>query len=140
MEALIKKHIEKIKFLIVGGANTVLDFALLFLFVGLGIDKIVANYFSTGISMVFSFFVNKSFTFKDKSEKKKRQFALFLIVTITGLWALQPLIIWGITTLLAPYVTNAEFNLLIAKIIATIATLIWNYLFYSRIVFKKEVK
>ncbi len=138
METLIKKHIEKIKFLIVGGANTLLDFALLFLFVGLGLDKIVANYFSTGISMIFSFFINKSFTFKNKSEKKKRQFILFLIVTIAGLWALQPLLIWGITTLLAPYVINNELNLFIAKVIATVATLVWNYLFYSRIVFKKE--
>lgn len=138
MENLLKKHAEKIKFIIVGGANTVLDFALLFLFVGLGIDKIIANYFSTGIAMVFSFFANKSFTFKDTSKKKKRQFALFLIITVSGMWALQPLIIWGVTSLLAPHTPNNEVNLFVAKLIATIATLIWNYLLYSRLVFKSS--
>lgn len=138
MGNLIKKHVEKIKFIIVGGANTVLDFALLFLFTNIGIDKIIANYFSTSIAMLFSFFANKSFTFKDTSEKKKRQFVLFIIVTLTGLWVLQPLIIWGVTSLTASYISSNEISLFIAKLIATIATLIWNYLLYSRLIFKKN--
>lgn len=135
--ALIKKHAQKVRFMIVGGANTALDFILLFLFTGLGVDKIVANYFSTGISLVFSFFVNKSFTFKNKSGNAKKQFALFLIVTIIGLWAIQPIIIWVSTNSLAAYITNEPLNLFVAKLIATIASLIWNYLLYSRLVFKK---
>ena len=136
-KALIKKHAQKVRFMIVGGANTALDFALLFLFTGLGVDKIVANYFSTGISLIFSFFANKSFTFKHKSGNAKKQFALFLIITIIGLWVIQPIIIWVSTSTLAPYITSEPINLFIAKLIATVASLIWNYLLYSRLVFKK---
>ena len=73
MEALLKKHAEKIRFVIVGGANTALDFALLFIFVNLCMNSIGANYLSTGISFIFSFFVNKSFTFMNKSGKAARQ-------------------------------------------------------------------
>ena len=135
-KALIKKHAQKVRFMIVGGANTALDFALLFLFTGLGVDKIVANYFSTGISLVFSFFVNKSFTFKNKSGNAKKQFGLFLLVTIIGLWVIQPIVIWLSTSALAPYITSEPINLFIAKLIATVASLIWNYLLYSRLVFK----
>ena len=62
MEKLRKKHAEKIRYLLVGGFNTLLDFVLLFTFVALGVDKILANYFSTGVSMIVSFFINKSFT------------------------------------------------------------------------------
>ena len=38
MEALLKKHAEKLRFAIVGGANTALDFAILFFLVFLGLD------------------------------------------------------------------------------------------------------
>lgn len=137
MEALLKKHAEKIRFIIVGGANTALDFAILFLLTFLGMDKIVANYFSTGAALIFSFFANKTFTFKHKSGNAKKQFALFLIITIIGLWVIQPIIIWLSTMAMAPYIPNEAINLFIAKLIATVASLIWNYILYSRIVFKK---
>lgn len=134
---LVKKHAEKIRFAIVGGANTALDFALLFIFVSLGINAIVGNYLSTGISFIFSFFVNKSFTFKNKGGKVARQFILFIAVTIIGLWVIQPIIILAMTSLLQPLQWNESVVLFVAKIIATVASLIWNYLFYSRLVFKK---
>ena len=138
MEALLKKHGDKIRFALVGGANTALDFILLFLFVNLGVNKIIANYLSTGISLIFSFFANKSFTFKDKSKKAKRQFAIFLVVTLAGLWVIQPIVIWLSSVVLEPYISNENIVLFIAKLIATVASLIWNYLLYSRLVFKTK--
>lgn len=135
---LIKKHAEKLRFAVVGVANTVLDFAILFLLVNLGLDKIPANFISTGISFIFSFFVNKSFTFKSKEGNVAKQFAIFILVTIIALWVIQPLIIWGITAALAPSGMNDQLALFIAKVIATIGSLIWNYIFYSRLVFNKK--
>jgi putative flippase GtrA len=137
MEQLLKKHAEKIRFIIVGGVNTALDFGILFFLTFLGLDKIVANYFSTGVALIFSFFANKSFTFKHKEGNAKKQFILFLVITLFGLWVIQPIIIWGSTTLLASYIPNEAINLFVAKLIATVASLIWNYILYSRIVFKK---
>ncbi len=135
----LKKHAEKLRFAVVGGANTALDFGLLLLFTNLlGIPSIAANYISTSISFVFSFFVNKSFTFKSKTGNAKRQFLLFIIVTIIGLWVLQPLIIWALETLLRPLGWDQNLVLITAKLIATLASLTWNYIFYSRLVFKKE--
>lgn len=140
MATILEKHGDKIRFAVVGGFNTALDFVLLFLFVSLGFDKIIANYFSTSISLIFSFFANKSFTFKNKSSNAKKQFGLFLLVTLAGLWVLQPIIIWVVTTLLEQYITNESALLFVAKLIATVGSLIWNYLLYSRLVFKKEEK
>lgn len=137
MEQLLKKHAEKIRFIIVGGVNTALDFGILFLLTFLGLDKIVANYFSTGIALIFSFFANKSFTFKHKEGNAKKQFILFLVITLFGLWVIQPIIISVSTTFLASYIPNEAINLFVAKLIATVASLIWNYILYSRIVFKK---
>lgn len=137
METL-KKHAEKIRFGIVGVANTAVDFVLLFLLVGLGLDKIPANFISTSTAFLFSFFVNKKFTFKVSGGNAKKQFALFIVVTILGLWVLQPLIITGVTWALGATAIDAAISLLIAKLVATVGSMIWNYLFYSRVVFKKD--
>ena len=137
----LKKHAEKIRFAIVGGANTALDFGILLILTNLfGVNSIAANYISTSLSFVFSFFVNKSFTFKSNTGNVKKQFALFIIITIIGLWIIQPVIIWGVKNLIQPLNWNETLVLIVAKLIATVASLIWNYLFYSRLVFKKEVK
>jgi len=133
----LRKHAQKIRFGIVGLANTALDFILLFILVGLGLDKIPANYISTGISFVFSFFVNKKFTFKSKGGNVKKQFAYFIAITIVGLWVIQPIIITIVSKLLESTGLAEAAILFIAKVIATGASLVWNYLFYSRLVFKE---
>lgn len=137
---LIKRHAEKIRFGVVGLANTALDFIILFILVALGLDKIPANFISTGIAFIFSFFVNKSFTFKDKGGNVKKQFALFLLVTIIGLWVIQPLVITGVSWTIAGTGWDEPVILFVAKVVATLASLIWNYVFYSRLVFKKTEK
>lgn len=137
LKGQFEKHAEKLRFALVGGANTVLDFALLFLLTSLGLHKIPANYISTGIAFIFSFFVNKSFTFQSKGGSVKKQFILFLVVTISGLWVLQPIIILAVSPLFSSLELSDEAVLFIAKLFATLASLIWNYLLYSRLVFKK---
>lgn len=134
MKALLKKHESKLRFAFIGGINTAIDFGILFLLTALGLDKLVANFFSTSVAFVFSFFANRTFTFKSTGSAKK-QFLPFLIVTLIGLWVLQPLVILGVTQLL--HTLNDSLALFIAKLIATIVSLVWNYILYSRFVFKK---
>ncbi len=135
MKALLKKHESKLRFAFIGGINTAIDFGILFLLTALGLDKLVANFFSTSVAFVFSFFANRTFTFKSTGSAKK-QFLPFLAVTLTGLWVLQPLVILAITQLL--HAIDQSLALFVAKLIATIVSLIWNYILYSRFVFKKK--
>ena len=122
------KNRQKIRFLLVGGTNTAIDFGLLFILNTLGLPRVLSNTISTGVAFIFSFFANRNFTFSANSGNIKKQMTLFIIVTLFGLWVIQPIIISLIS------------NLLVGKIIATAVTLVWNYLFYSRLVFKKEAK
>ena len=138
MEKIRKKHAQKIRYTLVGGFNTALDFCLLFVFVALGLDRIPANYLSTGVSMIISFFANKRFTFKHTTGSKRRQIPLFILVTVIGMWVIQPIVIWAVTQVLDPYIANKSIELFITKVIATVASLIWNYMLYSRVVFKKH--
>ena len=67
-----------------------------------------------------------------------REMLLFVIVTLTGLWGLQTLIIALTHNPLTQLMGNTDVALLVAKLLATVASLTWNYLFYSRLVFKKH--
>lgn len=140
MQNLLKKHAEKLRFALVGGANTAIDFGILFGLVFLGVDKLVANFFSTGIAFIFSFFVNRSFTFKSTGGNTKKQFVIFLVITLFGLWVIQPAIIAAVAWLLDSSDLSKPIILLVGKLTATIATLIWNYVLYSKFVFIKEDK
>ena len=134
----IKNNPQLLRFGIVGGANTALDFGLLFVFKFIGIPVEIANIMSTGLAFIFSFFANKKYTFKTTDTNVIREMLLFVIVTLTGLWGLQTLIITLTHNPLTQLMGNTDVALLVAKLLATVASLTWNYLFYSKLVFKKH--
>jgi len=134
----VKNKAQISRFAVVGLANTVIDFGLLFLLTFLGLPKIAANTISTGLAFVFSFFANKKYTFKSTSKNIKYEMVSFVIVTLFGLWVLQNGTIWLITPLIKSFITNEQISLFAAKLFATAVSLIWNYYLYERIVFRKE--
>jgi putative flippase GtrA len=133
---VLKNSSTKARFLVVGGANTAIDFGLLFLLKAFGLPAISANIISTTTAFCFSFFANKKYTFKTSDTNIKREIALFIVVTLFGLWVLQTLVIGAVTSFLQNTSLSQEVLLLIAKLCATIVSLIWNYVMYSRVVFK----
>lgn len=139
MQEIAKKHADKLRFTIVGSINTVIDFSILFTLATLfNVPKELANFVSTFVAFLFSFFANKKYTFKSTSKNLKKQFLLFTIVTLFGLWVIQTIIIAAITPVFTNLGVNKATALLISKLIATIASLIWNYTLYSKLVFKKS--
>lgn len=134
---LLKNHADKLRFLIVGSISTVIDFSILFLLTSFGMNKIVANFISTLVALIFSYFANKNFTFKASSENKSKQFLSFFATTAIGLWVIQPIIITAVSPLLSGYLST-RLNLLISKIIATAASMVWNYSLYKKFIFKKN--
>ena len=140
MKETLQQHADKLRFALVGGINTVIDFGILFSLVYLGLDKIPSNFISTSVAFIFSFFANKTFTFKSKTGNAKREFILFIIVTLFGLWVLQPLVITTMSHLLTPLHVKEGALLLMSKLVATVVSLIWNYVMYSRFVFKTKGK
>lgn len=138
MQELIKKHADKIRFALVGGINTAIDFVVLFGLVNFaGLSIILSNIISTSVALSFSFYANKTFTFKDKGSSTKTKMLLFLGITLFGLWILQPIIIMITKSIFGQFVADNNIILLIGKLIATCATLVWNYFMYREFVFKK---
>ncbi len=131
----VKNNPRLLRFGLVGGVNTALDFGLLFGFKALGVPVELANIFSTGIAFIFSFFANKKYTFKATGTNIIREIILFIIVTLFGLWVIQTIIIFLLQPPLLALFHNGAIALFVAKLIATLASLTWNYLLYSRLVF-----
>jgi putative flippase GtrA len=119
----------------VGAANTLIDFGVLFTLKALGLPTISANIISTTAAFCFSFFANKKYTFKTTGSNLKREVILFVIVTLFALWVLQTIVINIVQASLAHSGLDDQFILFIAKILAVCVTLVWNYTFYSRLVF-----
>lgn len=131
---------QKLRFMVVGGANTAIDFGLLFLLKTLGLPTVPANIISTTAAFCFSFFANKQYTFKSSDTNIAREITLFIVVTLFGLWVLQTIVIQLVVPFITPMGWSQDINLLIAKVCATVVTLVWNYSMYSKVVFKASAK
>ena len=137
MKALLRKHATKVRFGLVGAANTALDFGLLLVLANFfAVPHVIANIISSSIAFVSSFFANKKYTFKTTGQSVVREMILFTVITLFGLWVIQSAIIALLTPPIQAIVTNDTITLVIAKLVATLASLTWNYILYSRIVFK----
>lgn len=139
MQQLLRKHATKLRFAIIGGINTILDFSVLFLLVNMSsMPYVIANIASVSVAFVFSFFANRKFTFKSNDGNIIRQAILFGVVTLFGLWVIQSVVIVIITALLAQFGVVDNLSLLISKLVATVVSLVWNFVLYSKIVFKNS--
>ena len=142
MKNLLKKlkNNQAFWFSVIGGINTALDFIILFVLTSFGVKIFIANFFSTGITFIISFLMNKKITFKSVLSNKKeliREMLLFIIVTLFGLWVIQNIVISTAIPIFENLLKNKRISLLLSKLIATIFSLIWNFILYKKVVFKK---
>lgn len=132
------KNSQEFKFVIIGGFNTVLDFSILFGLTFIGVNSIIANIFSTGISFISSFALNKKVTFKSENKTRKellREMILFTIVTLFGLWGIQSVIISIVSPIFNNFIDNQSIVLFLSKCFATAFSLVWNFVLYKKVVF-----
>lgn len=131
---------KKLRFALVGALNTLVDFAIFICLTTFGLNTVAANVASTSCGMACSFFLNRSFVFNKKNGSARRDLLKFVIVTLIGLWIIQSTIIiasgWALTEIFS-LESGTTVNI-ISKIIATFASLLWNYLWYNKYVFKEK--
>lgn len=135
---MVKKILQNkqlLRFGLVGLTATVIDFGLLFSLKNAGLPVISANIISTLLAFVFSFSANRKFTFRSTSKKLARQISRFIIVTLFGLWILQSIVIVAADPFISNLIDDQSLKLVIAKLLATIVSMTWNYIMYARVVF-----
>ena len=127
------------KFGLVGVLNTAIDFGILnFLSVyigatsGVGLIPIKATSFS--VALLNSFFWNKGWVFEGK---KKANPVVFAAVSIIGV-SINVTTIYVLTTIVpTPGNISSQIWLNIANVGATLLSMVWNFLGYRLVVFKK---
>lgn len=125
------------RFAVVGAASTAIDFGILLVLKAFGIPAVAANVCSTTTAFLFSFTANKKYTFKTSGTNVAREMTLFVIFTLIGLWVFQSAIIHITLDPLTAFLGNHKtLGLIASKLLATAVSMTWNYITYSRIVFK----
>lgn len=133
-----------VKFGSVGILNTVVDYGIFnFLIAGFDFRPFYANFISTTVALVFSYFMNKRYVFKHAGKFDVKSAALFFGFTAFGLWIIQGvglslIVHWTQTNLPELY---AEHEFLVvngAKLVASVGSIAWNFTTYNSIVFKKD--
>ena len=138
-----KLTIQFSKFVLIGFLNTGIDFAILNLLmwqteIYSGKYIILLNAIAFSVAVTNSYFWNKFWIFRAKeTDKKAGEFAQFVAVTLVGM-AINTTIVYSVTTLVSPmFGLSVEFWANLAKAAATGISLVWNFIGYKFIVFKK---
>jgi len=132
-----------VRFVVVGGVNTGIDFLILniemfFTKITSGPGMITQNAISFGLATINSYYLNKAWTFEDTDKKNGGfKFAQFLTVSMIGIF-INTGLVYLFTTFIDPmFGMGPQLWANIGKILATGISLIWNFLGYKFIVFKK---
>lgn len=133
---------EKARFGLVGVVNTMVDFVVLNILFGLfALPLAPSNIVSTTVAMCVSFALNKKAVFQGSERGGIRQIVLFFVVTLAGIWLIQTVVLVFVHSVIVQLLPLPEIvAVTIAKVIGICAGLVWNYLWYSRVVFKSGKK
>lgn len=119
MDNLINKIV---RFIIVGGIATIIDFGFLYVFKEfLNFNVIIANTLSFIISVTYNYIASVTWVFDiDINRNKKIQFILFIIFSAIGL-IINNLILHVLTDIIS-------IHYLISKVIATGIVMVFNFI------------
>ncbi len=121
------KELERfLKFMVVGTIGFVVDFGTLNLLVQLvGLPPLVANVFSFSLAVLSNYTWNRLWTYPDSRSKSVRaQLLQFVVVNVAGL-GINTLVMWMLMPASTRLVGELGYN--IAKAVATIIVLFWNF-------------
>lgn len=118
------------KFLVVGGASFAIDLGLLALLHEVGnVDLWIATPIAFLASLVFNFFVQRKFTFQSGA-RAHVSFLKYGALVVFNLIA---------TDVIVNVVDASGHSYAIGKVLATVATTVWNFLLYKYWIFKTAV-
>lgn len=108
-----------IRFGIVGGVNTLIDFGtFMLLYYVFGLWVMAAHVTGFCLATLNSYLLNKYWTFGDKSSHNPKQIVTFLGISLAAL-AISSLIV---------YIGQHYMPAFVAKILAIVVAMVWNYL------------
>ena len=134
IKQLMKKYEELIKYLLIGGLTTVLNYIVFALLVNEAkLEMHPSNLIAWGVSVIFAYLTNKLFVFESKSFKidvLAKEILTFGAARVFS-FILEEVILFI-------FVDKLGMEKLIIKLIANIIVIIVNYILSKFIIFKKK--
>ena len=122
-----------IKFVIVGGIATIIDYIIFFILHELlKVPTLPSNITSFTISVIYNYIASVKWVFDVKKDDPKKQFVIFLILSIIGLLINTAIIYVTIDIL--------KWYSLICKVIATGIVMVFNFITRKIFLEKKTTK
>ena len=123
-----KTFIQFFSYNIVGIANTIVGFSIIFLLMLFGVTATESNIIGYAVGSVVSYFLNKKYTFKSKKKSKKEALKFFTVLLIS--YGLNMLTLQWLLEFLNPY---------LSQIFAAIVYTLSSFILVKIVVFKEEV-
>ena len=126
-----KLFLQIFKFGIVGGIAFVIDYLTLILFKEFfHVDLFISTLIAFTVSVIFNYILSIKFVFEVNNNNNKKNFILFVILSVLGLVLTELIMYIGVNLLNISY--------LIVKIIATIIVMIFNFITRKLLLEKKN--
>ncbi len=135
----------------IGTVNTLIDLSILnLLVITVHLNPLIANLISASVAITISYFLNHHLVFRDPRPSNFKQFIHFYLVTGLSILAVQDIIIAmfthyvgvkdnSLTSLIRDFglsISAKVINLNLGKLIAVVGGMVWNFLWYHKVVFK----
>jgi putative flippase GtrA len=131
------------KFILIGFLNTAVDFGVLNALVfATGYDKgwpiAALNVAATAIAVTNSYFWNRRWVFESARGPAGVEFAEFVLVSVSAIF-IGSGIVAGVTTYISPmFGLTSEQWVNVAKGMASVFSMIWNFIGYKFVVFRRS--
>lgn len=122
-----------IKFILVGGTATIIDFVIFFIMHEVcSINILISNVTSFTVSLIYNYMISIIWVFDvDKEASKKKQFIIFTLLSIIGL---------GINTAIVYLCTDIlKLYSMIGKTVATAIVMVFNFITRKIFLEKKKI-
>lgn len=123
---MAQKYKSQVRFLVVGGSSTLLDF-IIYMLLSSKLNITISKFFSMMISSIYAFLINKNWTFNNKNKTTfilAFKYALCVCINIF------------VNTTSNTLLFNITRNKIISFVIATSIAMVLNYTIQKRIVFR----
>lgn len=113
-----------------GASGAIVDFGLFFLLTRLaGWHMVPANVVSFLTSATVNYSINRLWTFKSESKRIAHQFVFFMLVAVVGVLMNTSIL----------YFLVKQFGLfdIVAKVIAVLVVMLWNFIINKHVTFKR---
>lgn len=122
---------EVIKFVLVGGFSAMLEFSLLILLVEkVHTDYRVANVLAFAVTNVFTYILTRRYVFNASNNNRTYEALLFTLCLLGGLLVNQ-VVLWVLVEF-----TPIDYR--IAKVVAILVTVVWNFFTRKHLVFRNR--